>query len=159
MFRKMRRNKQQLSNEESVEVLKKGMSGVLAVVGDDGYPYAVPLSYVYSDSKIIFHCANVGHKIDAINNNNKVSFCVTDQDRVVSERFTTHFRSVIVFGKARIIESDFEKRAAIEALAKKYSSEMDPTNEIENSWNHFCMVEIDIEHMTGKAAKELVNGK
>ena len=105
MFREMRRNKQQLSCEECEEILRKSTAGVLAVSGDDGYPYAVPLSYVYCDNKIYFHSAKSGHKIDGIKNNSKVSFCVIAKDEIIPEKFTTYFRSVIVFGKARILES------------------------------------------------------
>ena len=70
MFRPMRRFKQQLSKEECEEILNNCKSGVLAVIGDSGYPYAVPLSYVYFNDKIYFHCAKEGHKVDAIANNN-----------------------------------------------------------------------------------------
>ena len=120
MFREMRRKNQLMSLEDSVAVLKRGTSGVLAVSGDDGYPYAVPLSYVYHDSKIFFHSAKNGHKLDAITKECKVSFCVTDKDEVVPEEYTTYFRSVIVFGKARILENEAGKNA-IKILAAKYS--------------------------------------
>ena len=66
MFREMRRKKQALSQEACSVVLEKGTSGVLAVSGDNDYPYAVPLSYVYDGEKIYFHCAKSGHKLDAI---------------------------------------------------------------------------------------------
>jgi len=98
MFREMRRFRQALSQDDCAEVLRRNSSGVLAVSGDDGYPYAVPLSYVYAGSKLYFHCAPVGHKIDAIEKNSKVSFCVIDKDEVVPEKYTTYFRSVILFG-------------------------------------------------------------
>ena len=103
MFREMRRKKQALPPEECAEILRRGTSGVLAVLGDGGYPYAVPLSYVYDGEKIFFHCAKSGHKLDAIRQNSKVSFCVIDQDQIVPEEYTTYFRSVIVFGTARIL--------------------------------------------------------
>ena len=89
MFREMRRKKQQLSTKECVEILRKRTSGVLAVFGEDGYPYAVPISYVYEDGKIYFHSAKAGHKIDAIQQNSKVSFCIIDQDQVVPEKYTS----------------------------------------------------------------------
>jgi len=92
-----------LLTDEAVKILQSATSGVLAVCGDDGYPYAVPLSYVYADGKIYFHSALQGHKIDAIRSNPKVSFCVIDKDDIQPQEFTTYFRSVIVFGKARII--------------------------------------------------------
>ena len=119
MFREMRRKRQQLSEKEAAAVLERGTSGVLAVLGDGGYPYAVPLSYVYQDGKIYFHCAGSGHKLDGIRNCDKVSFCVIDQDEVHPEKYTTYFRSVIAFGKARILEED-EKRKAILLLTEKY---------------------------------------
>lgn len=99
MFREMRRKRQLLSEKESIDVLARGTAGVLALLGDDDYPYAVPISYVYNDSKLYFHGAKTGHKIDAIKECSKASFCVIDQDNIVPEEYTTYFRSVIAFGK------------------------------------------------------------
>lgn len=157
MFREMRRKKQLLSPEETAAILKRGTSGVLAVIGDGGYPYAVPLSYVYADSKIYFHCAKTGHKLDAITKDGRVSFCVIDQDQVVPEKYTTLFRSAIVFGKARVLEDDAQKRRAIEKLAEKYSPDQGEgrREEIERQFARLCMVELTVEHMTGKQAIEL----
>ncbi len=161
MFREMRRKNQILSVEENINILEKGTSGVLAVAGDDGYPYAVPLSYVYKDSKIYFHCALTGHKLDAIAGNEKVSFCVIDQDQVVTEEYTTYFRSVIAFGKARVLEQEDEKWHALEVLAAKYSPDdaEGRMQTIDRTLKMVCMVEITIEHLTGKEAKELVKAK
>lgn len=161
MFRKMRRNKQALSMEESIAVLNNGTSGVLAVSGDDDYPYAVPLSYVYYDSKIFFHCATSGHKLDAIAKNRKVSFCVIDKDNVMPQEYTTYFRSVIVFGKARILDNEDEKRSAFEVLAAKYSPdhERGRMQEIDKQFKQVCLVELTIDHMTGKEAIEFVRMK
>ena len=114
MFREMRRNKQALTAEEIAEILKRNTSGVLAVNGDGGYPYAVPLSYVYLDSKLYFHCAGTGHKLDSILRDDKVSFCVIDQDQVVGEEYTTYFRSVIAFGRARVLEGAEKLRPLVE---------------------------------------------
>lgn len=161
-FRKMRRNKQQLTESECIEILEKNTSGVLAVLGDSGYPYAVPLSYVYSNNKIYFHCAKSGHKLDAINSCNKVSFCVIDQDLVVAQKYTSYFRSVIVFGTAKVIYDTDEVRSAIEKLAIKYAPDDSAENRssvIEKEYTAMSMVEIDIEHMTGKEAIELVKNK
>lgn len=158
MFREMRRSKQVMSFEDSAAVLERNTAGVLAVSGDDGYPYAVPLSYVYTDGKIYFHCAKQGHKLDAIARCEKVSFCVIDQDQVVPEEFTTYFRSVIAFGKARVLEEPAEKRAALEALGKRYSPDETPealAKEVEGSFKQVTMVEITIDHLSGKEAKEL----
>ena len=158
MFREMRLKKQELSPEASIEVLNNGTSGVLAVSEDNDYPYAIPLSYVYYDSKIFFHCAKVGHKLDVIAKNSKVSFCVIDLDNVVPEEYTTYFRSVIVFGKVRILEDEVEKRNALEKLAAKYSPdhEQGRLQEIDKQFKHVCLIELAIDHMTGKEASELV---
>lgn len=161
MFRQMRRKKQILTKEECELVLERGTSGVLAVQGDGGYPYAVPLSYVYTGGKIVFHCAKQGHKLDAIAQNDKVSFCVIDLDDIQPERYTTYFRSVIAFGRARVLEEEAEKRAAIEALAAKYTPD-DPEGrkqEIEREYRALCVVAIEIDHLSGKEAIELVKKK
>lgn len=159
MFREMRRKKQELTEERTVEVLNRCTSSTLAVIGDGGYPYSVPLSYVYDDGKIYFHCASEGHKLDAIRNEEKVSFSVIDKDQIVQEKYTTYFRSVIVFGKAHVIEDQDAKRTALEKLALKYSPDYKEgiADEINGSFDAVCMVQIDIEHMTGKEAIELVN--
>jgi nitroimidazol reductase NimA-like FMN-containing flavoprotein (pyridoxamine 5'-phosphate oxidase superfamily) len=157
----MRRFKQALSIEECTEILQRNTSGILAVSGDDDYPYAVPLSYVYSNSKLIFHCAPVGHKIDSINKNNKVSFCVIDKDEVIPEKYTTYFRSVILFGKANVIKDDQNKREAIELLAAKYSPNDSEGRiaEINREFKQVCLVEVIVDHITGKEAIELVKMK
>lgn len=161
MSREMRRKNQMLPAGECAAVLDRGTSGVLAVSGDDGYPYAVPLSYVYHDSKLYFHCAKTGHKLDAIGRNEKVSFCVIDQDQVVPQAYTTYFRSVIVFGKARVLEDEAEKRAALEILAAKYTPDdaEGRLREIDRQMENVCLVEIAVDHMSGKEAIELVRGK
>ena len=161
MFRPMRRKNQALSPEECAAVLQQGSHGVLAVTGDGGYPYAVPLSYVYCGGRILFHCAKTGHKLDAIAADSRVSFCVVDRDRVVPEEFTTYFRSVIAFGRARVLGDEAERRAALEALAARYSpgDEEGRRREIEREFPHVCLVEISVEHLTGKEAIELVRAK
>ena len=160
MFREMRRKRQQLTEAECIEILMKNTSGVLAVLGDNGYPYSVPLSYVYDSGSLYFHCAKSGHKLDAIKNCDKVSFCVIDQDLVVPEKYTTYFRSVIIFGQASVVDQEDEIRSAIEKLAVKYHPNDSKENRnytIEKEYKAMCMVKIQIKHMTGKEAIELVN--
>ncbi|MDN0060226.1 pyridoxamine 5'-phosphate oxidase family protein [Mediterraneibacter glycyrrhizinilyticus] len=159
MFREMRRKKQRLSKEECDRILYNGTSGVLALHGDDGYPYAVPVSYVYDGEKLLFHSAKNGHKIDAIIKNAAASFCVIDQDQIVPEEYTTYFRSIIAFGKIRILEDDAEKRSAIEKLAVKYAPDdtaENRNNAIDREWKLLCMMEMEIEHLTGKQAIEMI---
>lgn len=161
MFRNMRRSKQELSKLDTQKVLHRATSGVLAVQGDHDYPYAVPLSYVYHESKIYFHSALTGHKIDAIKQQEKVSFTLIDQDQIVAEEFTTYFRSVIVFGRARILENVEEKLKAIRLLSNKYSPNMDEEmgKSIQGAFDKMAVVAIDIDHMTGKEAIELVKAR
>ena len=159
MFREMRRKGQALPVEEVTALLHGGTSGVLALAGDDGYPYAVPISYVYDGERLYFHCAKAGHKLDAIRRNAKASFCVIGQDQVVPEEYTSHFKSVIVFGEIQVLEDEGEKRAAIEKLAVKYAPEDTAAgreNAIRREWDLLCILEMRIEHMTGKAARELM---
>ena len=158
MFRGMRRERQELSETETIAMLQSCTSGVLEVHGDDDYPYAVPLGFTYEDGKLFFHSAKAGHKIDAIERNEKASFCVIAADDVGQSAFTTHFRSAIVFGKARVLTEDGETRHALECLAKKYSPDYFEAadSEIEHAWERVCVIELAIERMTGKAAIELI---
>ena len=159
MFREMRRGRQALPEEMCEAVLSRGSHGVLALAGDEGYPYAVPISYVYEGGKLYFHCARSGHKLDAIARCPKASFCVVDQDQVVPQEYTTYFRSVIAFGTVRILEEEREKRAAIEKLAVKYApadSRENRDGAIDREWAPLCMLEMEVEHLSGKEAIELV---
>ena len=160
MFREMRRKKQLLSNEDTRAVMDRCTNGVLACFGDEDYPYAVPVNYVYYNDKIYFHSAKEGHKIDSINKNSKVSFAVVDEDTIVSKEYTSYFRSAIAFGKARIVEGD-ERYEAFRALVEKYSGELpdeDKQKEI-NGCSRALIVAVDIDHITGKEALELVSAK
>lgn len=162
MFREMRRKNQILSQAECLAVLDRGTSGVLAVQGDGGWPYAVPLSYVYEDGRLWFHCARTGHKLDAIRREPRVSFCVVDQDQVVPQEYTTYFRSVILFGRARVLEDPAEVRAALEKLARRYWPGDTPEHlaaVAEKELPAVTMVEVAVEHLSGKEAKELVRSR
>lgn len=161
MFRNMRRFKQLLPNETAVEILERNTSGTLALLGDEEYPYAVPMSYAYDDGKIFFHSAKSGHKIDAIKSHENASFCVIDQDQIVPEEYTTYFRSVIAFGKMRLVEDENEKRRIATTLAMKYSPGFEEgiPAEIDSSMKAMAILEMDIEHMTAKEAIELVKGR
>ena len=158
MFRPMRRSAQALDGGACVEILERGTSGVLALAGDGGWPYAVPLSYAVDGEKLYFHCAREGHKLDAIRREARASFCVVDRDDVKPAEYTSYFRSVIIFGRVRVLEDEAQMRAAIELLARRYFPEDSAENRrraIEREWAGLCMLEMDIEHMSGKEAKEL----
>ncbi len=160
MFREMRRSKQVLSQETAEKILREGEFGVLALSGDDGYSYAVPINYAVEGNKIYFHSAKVGHKLDAIKRNDKVSFCVVDRHEVVAEEFTTYFSSAIAFGRIRIVEDDNDpdKLRGLELLADKYSSTASPERRAKELGRLSALVVpvMTIEHLTGKAARELV---
>ncbi len=161
MFREMRRTKQLLSGEEAAEVLNRCSTGILGVNGDDGYPYTVPINYFYKDGRIFLHCAKDGHKTDSIKRNDKVTFCIVEEDKVIQKTFSTHYRSVEIFGRARILTEDSEKRAALEDLVQKYSPDYikEGQQEIEDGFNRVCIVEIKIEHMTGKVSLDIANSR
>lgn len=158
-FRPMRRKRQELAQEESITILQKATSGTLALLGDNGYPYAVPISYVYYEGKLYFHSAVEGHKVDAIRQCDKASFCVIEQDEVHPEKYTTFFRSVIAFGKIHIIEDEAEKLQMARMLGNRYNPNQDEAlqKELENGLARMLMIRFDIEHLTGKEAKELMN--
>ena len=160
MFREMRRIKQLLSKEDTDAIMKRCTNGVLACCGDDDYPYAVPVSFVYHNEKIYFHSAKAGHKIDAMEKNTKVSVAVIDEDRIVSKEYTSYFRSVVAFGRARMVEGD-EYQDAFWALVEKYSGDQPQEakqKEIAGCSNA-CIIAIDVHHITGKEAIEFVRAK
>ena len=157
----MRRNRQQLSREECERILGRCTSGVLALTGDGGYPYAVPLSYVYADGAIIFHSAVQGHKVDAIKRDSRCSFCVIEQDEIKPAEFTTYFRSVIAFGRIHILEDAAEKVQALRLLGRRYSPNDKPglQHEIDKSLDHVLLLRLDIDHLSGKEAIELTRAR
>ena len=157
-FRAMKRKRQQLSEAESIEILKKATAGTLALLGDGGYPYAVPLSYVYAEGKLYFHSALSGHKVDAIRNCDKASFCVINKDDVQPEKYTTYFCSVIAFGRIHIIEDEQEKLETARLLGDRYNPNQEEAlqKELEKGLSRMMMIRFDIEHLTGKQAIELV---
>lgn len=154
----MRRKRQQLSNEESIGLLQEATAGTLALLGDGGYPYAVPLSYVYADGHLYFHSALSGHKVDAIRNCAKASFCVIAQDQVKPQEYTTYFRSVIAFGNIHIVEDPEEKLSIARLLGNRYNPHQDEAlqRELEHGLSRMLALRFDIEHLTGKAAIELM---
>ena len=160
-FRPMRRHRQQLSQKESISIIERATSGTLALLGDDDYPYAVPISFVYHDGCLYFHSAVEGHKIDAIRRHDKASFCVIDQDDVHGEQYTTFFRSVIAFGHISIIENEDEKIAAARMLGNRYNPNHDEAlkKEMEKGLHRMVMLRMNIEHLTGKEAIELAKKK
>lgn len=159
MEKKMRRFKQLLSEEESLQILRSTTSGVLSLCGEDMQPYGVPLSHVYDNGKLYFHSALSGHKVDLIRQNSNASFTVIAKDEIHPETYTTYFQSVITFGKIRIVDNEAEKRHILEILGRRCNSsnEVSLNEEIKKGFNRCLALEMTIERMTGKQAIELVN--
>ncbi len=151
MFKNMRKKNRELTKEDSLQILKNAQEGVLSTISDNGYPYGIAVNYAYFDNAIYFHCANTGHKLDNINNNDKVSFFVNSNISILPKDFTTHYESVVVFGNACIVHKD-EKRNAIIAIGQKYSSEHmeEGLKYIDRAINAFTVVKININHISGK---------
>ncbi len=158
MFRQMRRFKQQVSDEECKRVLREEKRGALSVIGDDGYPYTIPIDFYYDDDDncIYFHCAREGHKIDAIKRCDKVCFTTWDQGFKKEGHWEWNSTSVVAFGRAWLMEDRSVWEEKLRKLAIKYYPTAEEV-EVEMKAppiNAVQMVAIEIEHMTGKLVNE-----
>ena len=157
MFRTMRRSPQALSREEIVDVLNKETRGVLSVIGDDGYPYGVPLNHYYSeeDGKLYFHGANFGHRVDAIRRDPKVSYCVFGQEYQKQGDWAKYVKSVIVFGKAVLIEDQDEVIRVSRLICDKFpcTKEYVESEIAKDAARTLCFA-IEIEDINGKLVHE-----
>lgn len=157
MFREMLRKKQQLSEAECIEILQTQLRGVLSVIGDDDYPYGVPINHYYcqEDGKIYFHGGKKGHKIDAMRRNDRASFCVYDEGFRREGEWALNIRSVIVFGRIEFIDDQEKVYEIAEELSHKFTDDDDYIrNEIMHSGPGTLMFALVPEHITGKIVKE-----
>ena len=155
MFRKMRRFKQQLSKEECENILRAQKRGVLAVLGDEGYPYAVPLNFVYDNGCIYFHSAVAGHKLEAIRAYDKGSFNVLGEAQKADDGWSYFFDSVTAFGRLREVTDPAEKTKCLRQLGNKYFPNTEMTeSDIQKNGGRCAVIELKIEHMTGKHVHE-----
>lgn len=151
-FRPMRRSDKMMNEKDTLELLINGQEGILGTIGADGYPYTIALNYVFYNDKIYFHSAKTGHKIDNINFCDKVSFTVYDDVKVLGEELNTLYKSLTLFGKAKVVETTEE---VLWELIKKYAklpeekAKQMRAKEIDIT----ALVEIEIEHLTGKYGK------
>lgn len=154
MFREMRRKDRELKNDEVIDILKNSDYGILSTVSEDGYPYGVPVSFVFFNNSIYFHGAIEGHKLDNILNNGKVSFCVVGQTYILPDKFSTKYESVIVFGMANEIFDD-EKNTILLEILNKYSPDYIEKGKeyIKNASKATKVIKISIEHISGKARR------
>ena len=151
-FRPIRRKTLALDAEETARILTDGSYGVLSLSGDGGYPYGVPVNYVY-DGAIYIHSATVGHKVDAITKNSAVSFTVVERHDVRPEQFATSYTSVIVFGIAEFVTDTAGKTAALRALTSKYcpnEGEDKVSDEIAAFFDRTSIIKIVPRHISGK---------
>ncbi len=158
MFYKMRRFKQELSNDECIKILEEEKRGVLSLI-DDEYPYGLPLSYLYKNGHIYFHGAPVGHKLDCIRKNNRVSFCIlnggSNGDSNPNDDWALNFNSVICFGTIDIINDKDKCFNICKELALRFTSDEDYINEELNSAiDRVVCLDLKIDHLTGKRVKE-----
>ena len=154
-MRKMRRFKQLLPEEECRRILKSAKRGVLALLGDEDYPYALPINFVYDGGKIYFHSAVEGHKIDSVNNHPKASFCVLDKPIKEENEWWYNIKSVIAFGTMRIITDENLRIEKLELLGKKYFPSEDMVYEdIAKNASRASVLELNIEHLSGKTVRE-----
>ena len=156
MFRPLRRFRQEAEKEECIKILTEEKRAVLAVNGDDGYPYAVPINFYYdSDTdKIYFHCAKAGHKLDAMLKDDKVCFTVYNTG-YQKDDWSYYVTSVVVFGRARVMDNEDEKLEKIRLFGMKYyPSEPEVDEEIRKDFDRVNLIEITVEHMTGKHVHE-----
>lgn len=149
MFPKMRRLKNAMSEEDTYNLLERCPEGVIGTISENGYPYTVPVNYVFYNSKIYFHCAKTGHKLANIKENNKVSFTAYDNVKVIEKEFTTKYQSVVVFGEAVVIPGSVE---ILNELIKKYSKHFiqEGIEYVKKDFSTTYLVEITINHITGK---------
>ncbi len=154
MFKEMRRQDREVSANEAIRILEENIFGTLSTIGENGYPYGVPLNYAYMDNAIYFHSALEGNKLDNIEFNNKVSFCVVGHTQILSDKFSTAYESVIIFGRAVEVEAD-EKKKALVALVERYSKDylQAGMNYIDKDISKTKVIKIVIENIKGKMRK------
>lgn len=153
----MRRFKQQISDEECAEILISEPRGVLSVIGDEGYPYGIPMDHWYSeaDGKLYFHCAKEGHKLDAIRACDKVSFCVMDKGFRREGEWALNIRSVVVFGRIKVVEDEAKRIEIGTNLCRKFTDDKSYIeHEVKNALPRALCLELIPEHITGKLVNE-----
>lgn len=156
-MRKIRKKTNERSLEEGRKVLREARRGVLALNGDDGYPYALPINYIYDEerSSIYFHGAKKGHKIDSIKNSPKASFVVLGDEIIKDETWAPYIKSLIAFGKVRLVDDKNKSLELLRNLACKYYPSEELIDEaIEEAFEAVQMIVFEIEYMSVKEVQE-----
>lgn len=157
MFRELIRKKQQLTEPECIDLLKSEKRGVLSVIGDEGYPYGSPMNHFYNegDGCIYFHSAKFGHRIDALKNCGKVSFCVYDEGVRNEGEWALNVKSVVVFGKIEMIEDIELITAVVTKLSHKFTNDEEYIQrEIKSAAHKTMLLRLVPEHICGKKVNE-----
>lgn len=157
MFRKMRRSPQALSHEEIVDLLNNETRGVMSVQGDDGYPYGFPINHYYDEetNRLYFHGADFGHRVDSVKRDPKVSYCVYGGEYQHEGDWAKYVKSVIIFGKAELIEDKTEVARISRLICEKFPCPQEYIEmEIEKDTHRTLVIAIDIEDMNGKLVHE-----
>lgn len=157
MFRKIRKKKNELDINTAEKLLLDSRRGVLAMNGDEGYPYAIPINYVYDkdNKKIYFHGARAGHKIDALRACDKVCFTVYGNETIKEETWAPFMQSTVVFGRCHLMEHGEKAMALLKSFAMKYyPNEQMVDEEIAQAGKAVQVFEIEIEHLSGKEVQE-----
>ena len=157
MFRPIRKKKNEISTDSAKELLRSSRRGVLAVNGDDGYPYAIPVNYLYDEenNSLIFHGAKAGHKVDSLKKDDKICFTVFGNEKIKEEEWAPYLQSVVVFGRCHLVESRDDILRLVKKFALKYYPDENTVDEeIAFSGKGVQMFEIKIEHMSGKEVQE-----
>lgn len=157
MFRPMRRAARAIPEEAAKQLLAQSRRGVLAVNGDDGYPFAIPVNYFYDEAqeKIWFHGAKTGQKVDALKKSDKVCFTVYGNEHFEPGDWAPYVQSTVVFGRCRLVEDTaYTEEKVRELAAKYYPSAEEIEAEIAKAIKAVQLYEITIEHLTGKQIQE-----
>lgn len=157
MFRTIRKKKNEISIEASKNLLHNARRGVLAVNGENGYPYAIPVNYLYDEEnqRIYFHGSRVGYKVDAIKSCDKICFTVFGNETIKKEAWAPFLQSVVIFGRCRQVSERPAAMALLKRFAMKfYPDEAMADEEISRSGKAVQMYEIEIEHLSGKEVQE-----
>jgi nitroimidazol reductase NimA-like FMN-containing flavoprotein (pyridoxamine 5'-phosphate oxidase superfamily) len=151
----MRRRDRELTEAEALAILAKSEFGVLATVGQDGWPYAVPVNHALVDGVLLIHCATTGHKLDNLALDARVSYCVVTQAEVLPEELATRYESAIAFGRVVCLEVEAERRAALRAFGLRFAAQHPDLvhAEVEKDLFRTVVLRIDLERVTGKARR------
>lgn len=156
MNREMRVAKRAIEQDEIMEVLETAEYGILSTISEDDTPYGTPLNFAYDNGVLYFHCATEGHKLDNIRYNANGCFTIVDSVELLASKFSTKYRSVVVFGKVQIVETPEEKKQGLIKIVEKLSPDFveNGIKYIDGAFDRVTVLRMDVEHMTGKSHKE-----